>query len=112
MRFVLTDKQVKELQHFLHTTKNKFEYTRALAVLMRHEGMTVKKVALTLHVCIDAVFRWNRRYRKNGRVGLKIRKSSGRPPIVKNNLSAIIPKLLKQDPQAFGYLKGDRLLGI
>ena len=43
MRFVLTHKQVKELQHFLHGTKNKLEHTRALAVLMGYEGMTVKK---------------------------------------------------------------------
>ena len=106
MRFVLTHKQVKELQHFLHGTKNKLEHTRALAVLMRYEGMTVKKIALTLHVCIDAVFRWSRRYRKNGMGGLKIRKSSGRPPVVRDNASKIIPGLLKQDPQAFGYLKG------
>ena len=53
MRFVLTHKQVKELQHFLHGTKNKLEHTRALAVLMRYEGMTVKKIAHTacLHRC-------------------------------------------------------------
>ncbi len=37
---------------------------------------------------------------------MKIRKSSGRPPVVKDNASKIIPGLLKQDPQAFGYLKG------
>ena len=37
---------------------------------------------------------------------MKIRKSSGRPPAVKDNASKIIPGLLKQDPQAFGYLKG------
>ena len=54
MRFVLTHKQVKELQHFLHGTKNKLEHTRALAVLIRYEGMTVKKdstYTACLHRC-------------------------------------------------------------
>ena len=44
MRFVLTHKQVKELQHLLHGTKNKLEHARALAVLTRRGGMTVRKV--------------------------------------------------------------------
>lgn len=106
MRFTLTDTQVKELQNFLHNTKDKHEHTRALALLMRYEGSTVEKVASTLRVCVDIVFRWSRSYRKNGIEGLRSKKPSGRPPVVKNRAKQIIPKLLKKDPQAFGYLKG------
>ena len=42
VRFVPTLKQVKGLQHFLHGTKNRLEHARALAVLTRRGGMTVK----------------------------------------------------------------------
>ena len=106
MRFALTDTQVKELQNFLHSTKDKHEHTRALALLMRAEGNTVEKVANTLRVCIDIVFRWSRSYRKDGIEGLMSKKPPGRTPVVKNRAKQIIPKLLKKDPQAFGYLKG------
>lgn len=106
MRFTLTDTQVKELQNFLHSTKDKHEHARALALLMRAEGSTVEKVANTLRVCVDIVFRWSRSYRKDGIEGLMSKKPPGRTPAVKNKAKKIIPKLLKQDPQAFGYLKG------
>ena len=107
MRFALTDRQVKELQNFLHSTKDRHEHTRALALLMRAEGSTVEKVASTLRVCVDIVFRWSRSYRKNDGIdGIRSKKPSGRPPVIKNKAKQIIPKLLKKDPKAFGYLKG------
>lgn len=106
MHFAPNEVQVKELQKFLHNTKDKHEHARALALLMRSEGMTAKKVADTLHVCIDSIFRWSRAYTKQGVDGIRRRKPSGRPPAIKNQARKILPKLLKQDPQAFGYLKG------
>jgi len=105
-RFRLMGKQVMELQHFLTNTKDKLEHTRALAILNRHKGMTAEQAADSLHVTIAAVFKWCRRYRQNGIDGIRRKKPSGRPPVVKNMAKKIIPKLLKEDPQAFGYLKG------
>jgi len=105
-RFNLMGKQVIELQNFLKNTKNKLEHTRALAILNRHNGMTAEQAANNLHVTAVAVFKWCRRYRKHGIDGIRRRKPSGRPPVIKNKVKKIIPKLLKQDPQAFGFLKG------
>ena len=104
-RFKLMHKHVLELENFLKDTKDKIEHTRALAVLNRHRGMTAEHAAESLNVTIVAVFKWCRRYRENGIDGLRRLKPSGRTPVVKNTAKQIIPKLLKEDPQAFGYLK-------
>jgi len=104
--FTLRGKQVVELQNFLKDTKDKLEHARALAILNRHNGMTAEEAAGTLHVTMAAVFNWCRRYREHGIDGIRRKKPSGRPPVVKNKAKEIIPELLKQDPQTFGYLKG------
>jgi transposase len=104
--FRLIGKRVTELQNFLKNTNDKFEHVRALAILNRHNGMTAEEAANSLHVTAVAVFNWCKRYREHGIDGIRRKKPSGRPPVVKNKAKEIIPKLLKQDPQAFGYLKG------
>ncbi len=104
-KFRLLGKQVVELEHFLKSTNDKLEHTRALAILNRHTGMTAEQSAKSLHVTTVAVFEWCRRYREDGIDGIRRRKPSGRPPVVKNRAKLIIPKLLEEDPQAFGFLK-------
>lgn len=105
-RFKLSHKQAVELEHFLKNTKDKLEHTRALAILNRHNGMTAEQAAKSLNVTTVAVFKWCRRYREHGIEGLMRKKPPGRTPVVKNMAKKIIPKLLKKDPQAFGFLKG------
>lgn len=105
-RFKLSDKQVVELEHFLKGTRDKLEHTRALAILNRHRGMTAEQAAESLDVTTVAVFKWCRRYREHGIDGIKRRKPPGRPPALKNMAKKIIPRILKKDPQAFGFLKG------
>ncbi len=105
-RFKILDKQVVELEHFLKNASDKLEHARALAILNRHRGMTAEQAAKSLHVTTVAVFKWCRRYREKRIDGLRKKKPSGRPPVIKNRAKQVIPKLLKEDPQAFGYLKG------
>src|SRR6266851_5294311 len=50
---------------------------------------------------------WLRAYRKRGGIeGITARKPSGRPAMKRKPAEARIRELLKQDPQAFGFLKG------
>jgi transposase len=79
---------------------------RASAILMRSRGMKVKQVANSLQVCMGAVFKWERLYRRNGLDGLRSRKPTGRPAIRGEKARKLIPELMKKDPQAFGFLKG------
>ncbi len=106
MHFVLDEVQVTELQNFLHNTRDKGEHARAVALLMRTEGTTADRVSNTLNVCIDSIFRWSRAYMKYGIDGLRKKANGGRPPVIKSKAKQIIPRLLKKDPQAFGFVKG------
>lgn len=94
-----------ELENFLKNTKDKLEHARALAILNRHRGMTAKQAADSLHVSMGAIFKWCRNYRNYGIDGIRRKKPSGRAPVIKNKAKRIIPQLLKEDPQAFGFLK-------
>lgn len=107
MRLRLPRKEKRRLKRFLSLTQDKKEYRRALGVLMRAQKRRVKDIARELGVSIDAVERWLRAYRKRGGIdGIRARKPSGRPVRVRRKALKRMRELLKQDPQAFGFLKG------
>ena len=106
MKFRLTRKERRHLDRFVRETKNKLEYTRGTAIMMRWRGVVVKDVARQLNVCMGVVFKWERLYRRKGIEGLRHRKGSGRPAVKRPAARRLIPELMKKDPQAFGYLSG------
>jgi transposase len=106
MRFKLTRNERRHLEKLVRETKDKQEYTRGTAVLMRWRGKTAREVARELNVCMGAVFRWEHAYRKLGVDGLRRRRASGRPAVKKPAARRLIPEIMKKDPQAFGFLKG------
>jgi len=106
MKLRLDRKEKRELKRLLSVTQDKKEYRRALGVLMRAQKRRVKDIARELNVSIDAVERWLRAYRKRGIDGIRARKPSGRPVRIRGVAVKRMRELLKQDPQAFGFLKG------
>jgi len=107
MKFKLTRKERRHLERFIRETKDKLEYARGTAILMRWRGKKVKDVAKELNICEGAVFKWERVYRKGGGVdGLSRKKASGRPAYKRPAARKLIPELMKNDPQTYGYLKG------
>lgn len=94
------------LAEFSKTAKDKREYRAALGVLLRADGKSAKEVGRRLDVTQKQVFVWCRKFKDAGTEGLKVRKQTGRPARAGDNAKGVIPKLLKQDPQAFGFLKG------
>lgn len=106
MRLRLDRRQKNELKRFLAETNDKKEYRRATAILMRTARRRVKDIARELSVSIDAVERWTRSYRKHGVDGLRARKHTGRPERIGKKARRRIREILRQDPQAFGFLKG------
>lgn len=106
MKFKLTRKERRHLEAFVRETKDKLEYARATAMLMRWRGKKVKDVVRELNVCEGTVFKWTHEYRRHGIDGLRSRKASGRPAVKRPAAKKLIPDLMKKDPQAFGYLKG------
>lgn len=106
MKLRLDRKEKRELKRLLSVTQDKKEYRRALGVLMRAQKKRIIDIARQLDVSIDAVERWLRAYRKRGIEGIMARKPSGRPATKRKPAEARMRELLKQDPQAFGFLKG------
>ena len=106
MKFSLTRKERRHLERFVRGTGDKREYARGTAILMRWRGKKAKDVARELNVCMGAVFKWERLYRRKGLDGLRSRKPTGRPPVSGEKARELIPELMKKDPQAFGFLKG------
>lgn len=106
MRLRLDRKRKRELKRLLSDTQDKKEYRRALGVLMRAQKKRVNDTAKQLGVSMDAVERWLRAYRRRGIDGIRARKHTGRPATKRKPAEARIRELLKQDPQAFGFLKG------
>ncbi len=106
MKLRLDRKEKRVLKRLLSVTQDKKEYRRALGVLMRAQKRRVKDIARQLDVSIDAVERWLRAYRERGIDGIRARRPSGRPARKRKPAEARMKELLKQDPQAFGFLKG------
>lgn len=106
----LSANQKRVLKVFMKKTKDKREYRAALGILLRTEGKTASFVAQKLGTTIKQVFMWCRKFREDGVVGLQVKKQSGRPATDGNKAKKLIPKLLKQNPEAFGFLKGKWVL--
>jgi transposase len=106
MKFRLSRRERRHLERFVRETRDKAEYARGTAILMRWRGKTVKEVARELNVCMGAVFKWERLYRRKGLDGLRTRKPTGRPATRGKKARELIPDLMKRDPQAFGFLNG------
>jgi len=106
MKFKLIRKERRHLDSFVRETRDKQEYARGTAILMRWRGKKAKDVARELNVCMGAVFKWEHVYRRKGLDGLRSTRPTGRPPIRRKKTREAIPGLMKKDPQAFGFLKG------
>jgi len=98
--------QKKVLKKFMRKATDKREYRAALGILLRGEGLSAETVGKKLAVTIKQVFVWCHKFRVEGISGLSVKKQTGRPAREGNKAKQIIPKLLKQDPQHFGFLKG------
>ena len=100
----------KVLNKFIRFVKDAREYRSALGILLRAEGKSAEEVGKKLGVTIKQVFMWCRKFKEQGATGLKVKKQTGRIPREKNKAKEILPQLLKQDPQVFGFLKGKWVL--
>lgn len=104
--FSLTSTQQRQLRQFRAQTNDKREYRSADGLLLRAEGKSADDVAHRLGVTIKQVFVWTRKFRSIGIAGLRIKKSTGRKTTKADAAKPIIAKIIDEDPQAFGYLKG------
>jgi len=106
----LTKNQKVILRKYLRKAKDAREFRAALGILLRAEGKTAEHVAQKLEVTMKQVFKWCKKFKDEGVTALNVKKQTGRPAQEKNKAKKIIPQLLQQDPQIFGFLKGKWVL--
>lgn len=106
----LTKNQKTILKKYMRKAKDAREYRASLGILLRAEGKTAEYVANKLEVTMKQVFMWCRKFKDKGITSLNVGKHTGRPAQAKERAKEAIPKLLQQDPQAFGFLKGKWVL--
>ncbi|MCL5069079.1 MAG: helix-turn-helix domain-containing protein, partial [Thaumarchaeota archaeon] len=100
-RLTPADCDTSALEGFVSKTKDKIEYVRGTALLLRAKGRKADEVADELGVCRGAVFKWERIYAKLGIDGLQRKRPTGRPPEKKKQAKKLIPELMKKEPKLF-----------
>ena len=103
---ILSKRQEKQLQDFSKNVKDKREYRAAMGILMRGEGRSSAEVGKKFSVTKKQVFMSCRKFNEGGTDGLRVKKQTGRKAAKKIAAKKLIKEMLKNDPQAFGYLKG------
>lgn len=106
----LTKNQKVVLKKYMRKAKDAKEFRAALGILLRAEGKTAEYVAHKLEVTMKQVFKWCKKFKDEGIAALNVKKQTGRPAKAKNKAKEIIPQLIQQDPQTFGFLKGKWVL--
>jgi hypothetical protein len=82
-RLTPADSDTSALEGFVSKTKDKTEYIRGTALLLRAKGRKADEVTDELGVCRGAVFKWERLYAKlgiEGLLGIKVRRKKGTHP--------------------------------
>ena len=102
---LLSKKDRCELETFMKQTTDKEEAMRALVVLHKAEGETFRQIGQVLHIRPMTAQAAVTRYKQGGIACLKTRQSSGRPAVKKDRMKQALNELIKQNPQAFGYLR-------
>lgn len=102
----LSEKQKDRLRQAMKDINDARSFRAMKGVLLRGEGHSAKWVAKNLGVSPKQVFVWCKSYREKGIGGLILRKPPGMTPERGDRARAVIPELLRRDPQQFGYIKG------
>ncbi len=79
---------------------------RLQAIELLKKGGTQTEVAETLGVTRQAVYLWWRAFREEGKLGLRQRPHTGRPPKLDGRVLKTLPRILAKGAQAHGF-EGD-----
>jgi transposase len=79
------------------------EARRLAALPLLQLGESLSSIARRLGVSRQAVFVWNRQWRRRGQAGLRRRPRPGRPPKLARRRLAQLPRLLAQGAEAHGF---------
>lgn len=102
IRIQLTDAQCQALKAIRQKTDDT-RSERALAVLLKHEGLNTAQIAVRLKRHYNTVAGWLQRYQIAGLDGLERLYSPGRPSERDALLAPLLEECLAQSPSAYGF---------
>ncbi len=105
-KFKLSTAMREQLEHYIVKPDNPKLLKRAQALVWVDDGELVRKVATRLHVSRQSVHNWIHRFEElSAPIAVRLGDAprSGRPREKRELLDQVVPDLLKQRPQAFGY---------
>ena len=103
-RLKLTSWQRRRLRQQLKATSDARAYRRTLAVLELDRGRSAADIAAMLGVTRQTVHNWAAAFVHDPDPAvLRDEDHSGRPPLLAEPIEALLPSLMGQSPQDFGY---------
>lgn len=97
----------KDLVQFLNGTKDKQEYKRGIAILLRADGKSFGEIKKTVGIARNTAVMWVGNFRKKGIDALRTKPRSGRPPVLKLSEKKEIIKIALTKPNLFGHLRSE-----
>ena len=80
----LTEEEIKELRKIIKTERKYRTVNRAQALILRSRGVKVKDIAFALNVWEETVYKWIKKYKKEGVKGLYEQAGRGRKSVFKD----------------------------
>lgn len=96
-------KERRELEELCRQAPTAAVYQRAVAVLLSSEGKTTQQIGQVVRRCHSTVFRWLKRFEKEGLAACTPGKSSGRPPKIDRAAQAALRGAVAENPRDLGY---------
>ena len=80
----LKEEEIKELRKIIKTERKYRTVNRAQALILRSRGVKVKDIAFALNVWEETVYKWIKKYKKEGVKGLYEKEGRGRKSVFRN----------------------------
>ena len=80
----LKKEEIKKLREIIKTEKKYRTVNRAQALILRSRGVKVKDIAFALNVWEETVYKWIKKYKKEGIKGLYEKEGRGRKSVFRN----------------------------
>jgi transposase len=103
INYSLSIDELEQIQWGMHHSTKGEVRQRSTAVHLLHQGHSPQEVATILAVSMGNVYKWHRRWRAEGLLGLENKAKSGRPKNTNTTYWQLLEKTLDQSPSEFGY---------
>src|SRR3989338_3114871 len=79
------------------------EYMRLQSIKLYKQGKKISEISAFFGVTIDAVYKWIRKYKQNGKDSLRMKKAKGAEPKITKNEGKRLIKLIEKSAINYGF---------